>query len=77
MPEWFRTDREYEVFCEGDRIIPARQTMYRKDLGKTLGLIAEHGAGAFYDGEIAHGLVEAVQARQGVMTLEDLRGEAC
>ena len=42
------------------------------DLAKTLQLIAENGADAFYKGEVAEAIVAAVQKHGGVMTTEDL-----
>jgi len=48
--------------------------MTNADLGRTLELIAEQGAGVFYTGEIAEALVAAVNSCGGVMTKEDLAG---
>lgn len=42
------------------------------DLARTLQLIADRGVKEFYRGEIAHKIVAAVRAKQGIMTLEDL-----
>jgi gamma-glutamyltranspeptidase/glutathione hydrolase len=42
------------------------------DLARTLRLIAGRGAEEFYRGEIARKIVAAVQAKQGIITLEDL-----
>ncbi|MBM3285557.1 MAG: gamma-glutamyltransferase family protein, partial [Candidatus Aminicenantes bacterium] len=42
------------------------------DLARTFRRLAERGAEEFYRGELARKIVEAVRARQGVMTLEDL-----
>lgn len=41
---------------------------------RALRLIAEHGADAFYKGEIAHAIVRAVEADGGRLTLDDLAG---
>ncbi len=42
------------------------------DLARTLRLISARGVEEFYRGEIARKIVAAVQAKQGIMTLEDL-----
>lgn len=42
------------------------------DLGKTLTLIAENGADAFYKGEVAEAMLKAIQKYDGVMTQSDL-----
>jgi len=43
-----------------------------KDLAKTLQMIAEGGADAFYKGEVAQAVADTVQKYGGVMTTEDL-----
>ena len=45
-----------------------------KDLAKTLRMIQEGGAEAFYSGPIAEKMVETVQKYGGLLTLEDLTG---
>ena len=42
------------------------------DLGKTLKLIAENGADAFYKGEVAEAMLAAIQKYDGVMAQSDL-----
>jgi gamma-glutamyltranspeptidase/glutathione hydrolase len=44
----------------------------RPDLAATLGKLAAGGADAFYKGEIAKAIVDAVHASGGVLTLDDL-----
>jgi len=51
----------------GERISNPRQA-------EALRLIAAEGADAFYRGEIAHAIVDAVQAHGGRLTFEDLAG---
>jgi gamma-glutamyltranspeptidase / glutathione hydrolase len=53
---------------------PARPgwRLVQRDLGRTLRQIAEEGPDVFYRGELAASLVEAVRARGGLLTLEDL-----
>jgi gamma-glutamyltranspeptidase len=48
----------------------------RPEMARTLDLLAENGAGSFYEGEIALGIVKAVQANGGRMTLDDLESES-
>jgi gamma-glutamyltranspeptidase/glutathione hydrolase len=52
-------------WLEGDRLI-------QPDLGKTLQLIAEHGADAFYKGPIADRIVAEMKAGGGLITRNDL-----
>ncbi|KAJ5938149.1 Gamma-glutamyltranspeptidase [Penicillium verhagenii] len=47
-------------------------TITRKRLASTLETIAEFGPDAFYSGPIAETMINAVQAANGTMTLEDL-----
>lgn len=42
------------------------------DLAKTLRKLGTQGKGAYYEGPIAEAIVEAVQSRGGLLTLEDL-----
>jgi gamma-glutamyltranspeptidase/glutathione hydrolase len=42
------------------------------DLAKTLAKIAEHGASAFYEGDVATSIVDAVKDAGGIISLEDL-----
>jgi len=50
------------------------QVMRHRALARTLRSIAEDGARAFYEGEVAEDIVETLAARGGLMTLEDLAG---
>jgi gamma-glutamyltranspeptidase/glutathione hydrolase len=51
----------------GDRVV-------NRDLGHTLRLIAKHGDEVFYEGEIAHAIVEDMRKHDGLIAAEDLRG---
>ena len=51
----------------GDRVV-------NRDLGQTLRLIAKHGDEVFYEGEIAHAIVEDMRKHDGLLAAEDLRG---
>lgn len=51
----------------------AGQVIKLPGLGKTLQAIAEGGAEAFYNGDIAQSIVDSIQEQGGVMTLDDLK----
>jgi gamma-glutamyltranspeptidase/glutathione hydrolase len=51
----------------GDRVM-------NRDLGHTLRLIAKHGDEVFYEGEIAHAIVEDMRRHDGLLGAEDLHG---
>lgn len=50
------------------------EKLYRPGFARTLEIIAEQGANAFYEGEIAEAIVKVVQERGGLMQLDDLKG---
>jgi len=50
----------------GDHVI-------NRDLGQTLRLIAKHGDEVFYEGEIAHAIVEDMRRHDGLLGAADLR----
>jgi gamma-glutamyltranspeptidase/glutathione hydrolase len=54
-------------------LVTPAQLMAKEDLAKTLQRIGEQGAHDFYDGELTHKLVEAVQAAGGLFSYRDLR----
>ncbi len=73
---WVERDPQMRAaFTKEGKVLPLGATWYRPNLAKTLEIIAKQGADAFYDGEIARGIVKAVQDRGGLMTLEDLKSE--
>ena len=51
----------------GDRVV-------NRDLGHSLRLIAKHGDEVFYEGEIAHAIVEDMRRHDGLLGAEDLHG---
>lgn len=54
--------------------LPAEGHLIRQpELAATLTAIAQHGAGAFYEGWIGREIVRATEKAGGVMTLEDLK----
>ncbi len=52
----------------------AGDTLYQRDLARTLTLIADSGADIFYRGSIADTIAKAVQAGGGLISREDLAG---
>jgi gamma-glutamyltranspeptidase len=63
-----------EVFAPGGRALAAGDRLRQPALARTLRAIAQDGAGAFYDGEVAARIVDALAVAGGHLTLEDLRG---
>ena len=66
------------VMLPGDRVPPVGSMHRQPELAATLEKIAESGRDAFYTGEVAEDMVEYLQARGGLHTLEDFaaaRGE--
>ena len=49
------------------------QVMRNPTLARTFKELAEHGKSGFYEGRIANVIVELIQSRGGVMTLDDLK----
>jgi gamma-glutamyltranspeptidase / glutathione hydrolase len=50
----------------GDRLV-------QEDLGRSLRLIAEQGAGTVYDGELGEAIASTVRENDGYLTIDDLR----
>jgi gamma-glutamyltranspeptidase/glutathione hydrolase len=48
-------------------------TLFQRDLAKTLRLIRDYGAKGFYEGETARLIVDEMQRGRGIITYEDLR----
>ncbi len=62
------------VFLPDGEPLSAGQTLRQRDLARTLQAIADDGSSAFYDGDIARKMVEAVQEAGGIWSLDDLAG---
>jgi len=60
------------VYLPGGRPPAVGQVFQNHDLAKALRLVAEHGADAFYKGEIAHAIVSTSQSLHGTMAADDL-----
>jgi gamma-glutamyltranspeptidase/glutathione hydrolase len=63
-------------FDEAGEVIELGQKVKRTAYARALRLIAEQGAKVCYEGEIAEGIVRAVQADGGLMTMDDIKGES-
>ncbi|MDX6379585.1 MAG: gamma-glutamyltranspeptidase / glutathione hydrolase, partial [Rubrobacteraceae bacterium] len=65
---------EYAKGIYGKDGVPlgAGDTLVQKDLARSLGVIAEQGAGAMYEGELGQEIEAAVQENGGFLTRDDL-----
>jgi gamma-glutamyltranspeptidase/glutathione hydrolase len=61
-----------EIFLRDDRVPELGEIITQPDLAKTLKLIAQDGAKAFYTGELAKKMVTSVNAHGGKWSMEDL-----
>ena len=62
-----------QVFYPGGKPAPFGTRLSNPKLGKTLELIAQQGPSAFYEGPVAHELVQATRAHGGTLSLADLK----
>lgn len=60
-------------FAPHGRLLRLNETITRKRYADTIETIANEGADAFYKGPIAEATIRALQAKNGTMTLEDLK----
>lgn len=60
-------------FAPNGTRVGLHNTITRKRYANTLEAISEHGADAFYTGAIANATIQALQAQNGTMTLDDLK----
>ena len=71
----YMEDKMYSPFFDDQgELLAVGQIYYRKEYAGALRMISE-GVEAMYDGELGQGIVRAVQASGGLMTMDDLRGE--
>ncbi|NWW28502.1 GGT5 hydrolase, partial [Falcunculus frontatus] len=61
------------LLCDGQRFLKLGETFRWPALQQTLRAVAEHGATAFYEGQIGEALVEDVRKAGSNISLEDLR----
>ena len=72
----FPTSRAIFTGKNGRPLAPG-ETLYQKDLGRTLQKVATDGTEAFYRGEIARAIVKFSQEQGGLLTLDDLADHHC
>ncbi|KAL9034959.1 MAG: hypothetical protein Q9214_006807, partial [Letrouitia sp. 1 TL-2023] len=60
-------------FAPNGTRVGLNDTITRKRYANTLEAISEHGVDAFYTGSIANATIQALQAQNGTMTLDDLK----
>ncbi|CAO3670618.1 unnamed protein product [Rhizopus microsporus] len=65
-------NQKIEWLIDNERAPQEGEIMMVPELAETFQLLAKHGKSGFYEGRIGQAIVEAVQSRGGVMTLEDL-----
>jgi gamma-glutamyltranspeptidase len=63
-----------EVYAPQGYLAVEGDWIKRVNYGKTLERIAKEGPGAFYEGEIAENLVQAVKRKGGILSLDDVSG---
>ena len=68
-----RSDDGYGALHENNRLRAAGSPIVVPHLADSLALIAEEGARAFYEGELATAMVEHVQAAGGMLSAADLQ----
>ncbi|NXF05676.1 GGT5 hydrolase, partial [Smithornis capensis] len=61
------------LLCDGQRFLRYGETFRWPALQQTLRAVAEHGATAFYDGQIGNALVEDIRKAGSSLSLEDLQ----
>jgi gamma-glutamyltranspeptidase/glutathione hydrolase len=67
-------DLEFALdFAPKGRLLKLNETITRKRYANTLETIAQEGPDAFYSGPIAAATIKALQAKNGTMTLQDLK----
>lgn len=61
-----------KIFAPGGKLLQEGDIIKRPAFAQTLRTLAVKGPNAFYQGELAQGMVETCQKAGGVLTLEDL-----
>lgn len=70
---FLETDPNWAIdFAPNGTLVKLGDTITRKRLANTLETIAEKGASEFYNGQMAHDMIAAIQSANGTMTLSDL-----
>jgi hypothetical protein len=71
---FYESDSQFHSLFRDGKALSQGDIYTRPEYARTLQILAERGAEAFYEGEIAEAVVEVVRARGGLMKAEDLRG---
>jgi gamma-glutamyltranspeptidase/glutathione hydrolase len=67
-------DPEFAIdFAPRGHLLKVNETITRKRYADLLETIAHEGPDAFYEGPLAESLINAIQAKNGTMTLDDLK----
>jgi len=68
-----RYGRSAAIYLKGDKeSLKAGDLLVQKNLAWSIGQIQQHGADAFYRGQVGRRIVDAVQAAGGLISMEDL-----
>ncbi|KAI8078826.1 gamma-glutamyltransferase [Halteromyces radiatus] len=71
---WILEKSEWkDIYAPQGRAAQPGEIIKRPTLAKTLEIIANEGANAFYEGPIAESMIKTIQQAGGIMTLDDLR----
>ncbi|WRT64127.1 gamma-glutamyltransferase [Kwoniella shivajii] len=71
---WMASDPEYSSLFKEGQVISLGSIWKRPEYASTLRKIAKEGSKAFHEGDIAESIIEVIQERGGLMTLDDLKG---
>ena len=66
-------DPAKDIYGRDGQPLKAGETLVQRDLAGSLRLVAQRGAGAFYDGDLATAIDRAMRASGGFLTLADLK----
>jgi len=70
-PQLREDPESFRIYFKNNKAVAENSILKRPDLAKTFNLIADHGMDAFYKGEIASLMVEAMNKNNGLFSLED------
>ena len=70
-PQLREDPESFRIYFKNNKAVAENSILKRPDLAKTFNLIADQGMDAFYKGEIASLMVEAMNKNNGLFSLED------
>ena len=70
-PQLREDPESFRIYFKNNKAVAENSILKRPDLAKTFSLIADQGMDGFYKGEIATLMVEAMNANNGLFSLED------